>query len=29
MADVQDKIFGRLSLEERSTLLKLLQRVAS
>jgi DNA-binding MarR family transcriptional regulator len=27
MADVQDKIFGRLSLEERSTLLRLLERV--
>jgi len=29
MADVQDKIFGRLSLEERSILLRLLERVGS
>jgi len=29
MADVQDKIFGCLSPEERSTLLKLLVRVGS
>ncbi len=27
MADVQDKIFGRLSLKERSSLLRLLERV--
>ena len=29
MADVQDKIFGHLNLEERSTLIKLLERVGS
>jgi DNA-binding MarR family transcriptional regulator len=29
MADIQDKIFGRLSAAERSTLLKLLERVGT
>ncbi len=29
MADVQDEVFGRLSPEERSTLLKLLERVGN
>jgi DNA-binding MarR family transcriptional regulator len=29
MADIQDKVFGRLSAAERSTLLELLERVGS